>query len=74
MENSNSQNKMILEHMKTIGAIDDNDARDLYGCRRLSARIIELRRSGHNIQTIMTESKNRFGKTVHYARYILMEA
>ena len=70
----NSQNKMILEHMQNIGAIDDNDARDLYGCRRLPARINDLRKSGHNIQTIMTESKNRFGKTVHYARYILMGA
>lgn len=74
MENRNSQNEMILNHMKTIGAIDDNDARDMYGCRRLPARINDLRKSGHSIQTIMTEGKNRFGKTVRYARYILMGA
>lgn len=74
MENKATQCNMILEHMKTIGAIDDNDARDLYGCRRLPARINDLRKAGNKIQTIMTKSKNRFGKTVNYARYILMEA
>lgn len=68
-----TQCEMILEHMITNGSIDDNDARDLYGCRRLPARINDLRKDGYKIQTIMTESKNRFGKTVHFARYILME-
>lgn len=72
--NIESQNKMILEHMRTIGAIDDNDARDLYGCRRLPARIHDLRESGHSIQTIMTCGENRFGRKIKYARYILMEA
>lgn len=74
MENKNTQSEMILNHMKTIGAIDDTDARDLYGCRRLPARINDLRKDGHRIQTIMTKGKNRFGRTVNYARYILMEA
>lgn len=69
-----TQCDMIFNHMKVFGAIDDNDARDLYGIRRLPARINDLRKEGHKIQTIMTESKNRFGKTVHFARYILMEA
>ncbi len=69
-----TQCAMILEHLQKNGAIDDTDARDLYGCRRLPARISDLRKSGHSIQTIMTEGKNRFGKTVHYARYILHDA
>jgi hypothetical protein len=72
--NTESQNKMILEHMKKIGSIDDTAARDLYGCRRLPARINDLRKSGHTIQTIMTEGENRFGRKIIYARYILMEA
>ena len=68
-----SQCDMVFNHMQMFSGIDDNIARDLYGIRRLPARINDLRKNGHKIQTIMTEGKNRFGKTVHYARYILME-
>ncbi len=68
------QCNMILEHMRTIGAITRADAFELYGCANLPARITDLRQSGHRIQTIMTEGKNRYGKAIHYARYILNDA
>ena len=72
--NTESQNKMILEHMRTIGAITQDDAKELYACTRLPARINDLRKSGHSIQTITTHGVNRFGRKIKYARYILMEA
>ena len=66
-----SQNQMILEHMKTKGAITQGDAAELYGCMRLASRINDLRRKGTPILTIMTEGRNRYGKPIRYARYIL---
>ena len=68
----NSQNQMILDHMKRIGQITQDDAARLYGCVRLPARINDLRKQGHSIQTIMTHGVNRFGRKITYASYILM--
>jgi len=73
MDNKHTQNKMILEHMQTIGAITQDDARELYACTRLPARINDLRSEGHKIQTIMTHGVNRFGRKISFARYILLE-
>lgn len=72
MDNRNSQNRMILEHMQTIGAITQDVADELYACKRLPARINDLRKEGHQIQTITTHGINRFGKKIKYARYILI--
>lgn len=66
-----SQNQMILNHLKKFGSITPLDAIELYRCLRLSARIADLRAKGAKIITQQEKSKNRFGKTVCYARYIL---
>lgn len=66
-----SQKAMILKHLEEYGSITDMDATDLYGCRRLAARIADLRAMGHNISTELESGKNRFDKRVQYARYRL---
>lgn len=72
MGNNHVQCDMILNHLQKVGAITQDDADKLYACKRLPARINDLRKQGHSIQTIMTHGVNRFGKKIQYARYILI--
>lgn len=64
-----TQNEMLLHHMRVHGSITTMEAFSLYGVTRLSARIWELRKAGHNVIKTMETNKN--GKT--YARYALKE-
>lgn len=66
-----TQKEMILKHLKEAGSITPGVALEEYGCFRLSARIADLKADGHEIQTTMEARKNRFGKTVRFARYKL---
>ena len=62
----------VYQYMKDFGSITPLDAiRDL-GYTRLSAAIFELKRNGKKVHTEMESSKNRYGQTVHYARYSLV--
>tara|TARA_R100000742_G_C4218092_1_gene42619 strand:+ start:391 stop:609 length:219 start_codon:yes stop_codon:yes gene_type:complete len=70
---STSQNKMILSHLKSE-PINDSIAREEYGCRRLASRINDLRNQGYEIETIIRNSINRFGKKCSYAEYKLERA
>jgi hypothetical protein len=65
-----SQNTMIAVHLKTYGSIMPIDARKLYGCDRLAARIHELREQGMKIDTLIQQVKTRNGKA-RVAEYIL---
>lgn len=62
-----SQRELILEHLKARGSITPLEALADYGIMRLSARIDELRKRGHDIDTDTETSAA--GKT--YARYRL---
>ena len=64
-----TQCEMIKKHLQERGSITPKDARDEYGCDRLSARIADLKLRGMDIITEMETSKNRFGKKIRYARY-----
>lgn len=66
-----TQKQMILNHLKELGSITPGVALEEYGCFRLSARIADLKQDGVTIKTEMEKRKNRFGKTVRYARYRL---
>tara|TARA_R100000656_G_scaffold72136_2_gene53885 strand:+ start:8987 stop:9193 length:207 start_codon:yes stop_codon:yes gene_type:complete len=54
-----TQNDMILAHLKKHGKIDFWQA--LYKCKssRLAARIYDLRQDGHNIQKFSKRLKNK---------------
>lgn len=47
-----SQREQILKHLNEKGSITPLDALRYYGCLRLSARIYELRKDGHDIRDI----------------------
>ena len=71
-KNMNSQNTKILSYLKRHKkGITSMEAFRLFNITRLSARISDLRNTGHSIKTIMEISKNSDGNTVNYARYTL---
>ena len=45
-ESSNSQNRVLLQHLKMGGTITALEAVNLYGCMRLASRICDLRKIG----------------------------
>lgn len=53
MNNIESQNNMILKHLKSGNSISGIDALNNFGCFRLPARIHDLRRQGYNIRGTM---------------------
>ena len=52
-----TQSEAILNHLKAGKTLTPLEALDRFGCFRLAARIIELRRDGYNI---VTEGKDRW--------------
>ena len=64
-----TQQEKILGHMQTQGPINPIEALNEYGCFRLAARISDLKKLGHTIDTTMHGS--RFGK--RYAVYSLSD-
>ncbi len=61
-----SQNKQILNYLLQGKKLTPLTALSKFGCLRLSARILDLRKEGHNITT---ENVTRKGKT--FAEYSL---
>ena len=69
-----TQKKAILEHLQKYGRITDAEAyTGKMKCRRLGARIWDLRHEGYNIITDKGESVNEYGHTVRYAIYRLVK-
>ena len=63
----------ILRHLKDYGSINPLEALGQYGIMRLASRITDLKRRGHLISKETKKSKNRYGETVRYAEYRLVE-
>ena len=66
-----TQCERILRHLQDHGQITTMDAFADYGITRLSGRIFDLRKAGHNITSTTTEGKNRYGETVYFTTYRL---
>lgn len=64
-----TQNRIILSHLRQYGTITSLQAFQLFSITRLSGRIYDLRQLGHNIVTIYKTSE-RGGR---YAVYRLIE-
>ena len=65
-----AQEITVLTHIKQHGSITALQAIEL-GIYRLSARVYELRKMGHEIVTHTLEMPNRYGTTSKFARYTL---
>lgn len=67
-----TQRAIILQHLKEVGPITRAQAMGEYGIVELPARIVELKRLGHNITSEKGTATNRFGK-IHFNIYKLEE-
>ena len=69
-----SQIALILNHMKTIGEIAPLEALSRYGCYRLGAIILRLKKEGYAIATRIEYFDKPSGRKGHYAVYRLEES
>lgn len=67
-----TQTQMIQEYLELFGSITPAEAAEL-GCMRLAARIADLKAQGVPIRREMESRQNRFGRTVAYARYYIVD-
>ncbi len=72
-ESTMSQCDMILRYMQDFGSISQVEAASEFGCYRLSGRIYDLRARGYAIKSDMVTWKNRYGKTISFASYRLLD-
>jgi len=63
-----AQHKKIRKHLESGKTITDLQALKLFQCRRLAARIYDLRKKGLNIQKVMVKPR---GVDNPVARYYL---
>ena len=63
----------VLEYMRTFGSITQLDALRDIGCMRLASRISDLRAQGYPIGRRIKTGKNRYGDSVSFAEYYLIE-
>ena len=68
-----NQKEAVLKYIKVYGSITPLQAFADLGITKLATRISEMRRDGVGIKVESVASKNRFGKTVHFAKYSLAE-
>ena len=68
-----SQNSAILAYLKAGGRLTDENARQISGTNRCSARIFDLRKKGYPIQDIWREGTNRYGHKIRYKEYFMRE-
>lgn len=64
-----TQHEMILAYIEEFGSITPMEAFSELGITKLATRISELRRQGYEFHIEMVKTKNRYGKTVRYAKY-----
>ena len=67
-----AQRNRVLEFLRQRGSISTIDARHLIDVMHPAARIMELRRAGHPIQTLWTHATTPEGGTHRVARYYLV--
>ena len=64
-----NQRELILEYITRFGSITPMQAFTDLGITKLATRISEMRRDGMEFDIEIVSSKNRFNRTVHYAKY-----
>lgn len=72
-EKKMTQQEAVLEHLKTKGSLSSLQAIRLYGCTRLSARILQYKKQGYKFETTNKTTKNRYGYHCTYAVYKLIK-
>lgn len=68
-----TQREAIIDYIETFGSITPMEAFADLGITKLATRIFEMRRDGMTFNIEMVSTKNRYGKTVNYAKYSFAE-
>ncbi len=63
----------VLAYMRQFGSITQLQALQDIGCMRLASRISDLRQQGFAIGRRIKTGKNRYGDSVSFAEYYLIE-
>ena len=67
----NSQNALILDHLKRGGTLTGLDALRLYGVSHLPRRVLDLRESGHDLQSTWVHVEKANGQTARVKEWRL---
>lgn len=68
-----TQADRIIDYIKEHGSITQKEAYHEFDCTRLAAQIFLIKESGIPIRRTIETARNRYGRTVCYARYFLCE-
>lgn len=68
-----TQREAIIDYIEDFGSITPMEAFADLGITKLATRISEMRKDGMTFNIEMVSTKNRYGKTVHYAKYSFAE-
>ena len=68
-----TQREAIIKYLKDFGSITPMEAIYDLGITKLATRISEMRADGMEFKIETVKSKNRYGKTVHFAKYSFLE-
>jgi hypothetical protein len=66
------QRARLLKHLREVGPITTQQARNTLNIYFPPARVFELRKEGHAIQTTMVWEKDHLGRPHHVGRYALV--
>lgn len=72
-ETTRTQCGEVLRYMEERGSITQAEAASELGCWRLGARIWDLKNRGHAIRSEIVTKKNRYGRSVHFAKYSIIK-
>lgn len=64
-----TQREAILKYMQDFGSITPMQAFSDLGITKLATRISEMRKDGMQFHIEPIKAKNRYGKTVRFAKY-----
>lgn len=68
-----TQKELICSYINDFGSITPLEAFKDLGITKLATRISEMKRDGLNFKIESVNSKNRYGKAVHYCKYSFKE-
>ena len=68
-----TQREAIIEYITEFGSITPMQAFADLGITKLATRISEMRKDGMDFKIEMVSTKNRYGKSVSFAKYSFAE-
>ena len=68
-----TQREAIIEYITEFGSITPMQAFADLGITKLATRISEMRKEGMDFKIEMVSTKNRYGKSVSFAKYSFKE-